>query len=983
MSSSNMPTGASGFMPRRSSYASVVSGAAVGSPHQYSQVMRSGAFAHLAHPEADPGYDFTSYHNLSGHSRRDSRAYDMDFNTNGGTHGRSGSWGRGGQLPSFSSAFGPLVNGYGDHFFTPSYLKGSKYVQRLEDAHRAKVAAHKEGHSTQSSQPGSLSTSASSINLHTKIAPSHRGMTYDLIEKAPPVDDEALAPLPSRWNSQDKYGGLEVLSDGQEVKFTGPKSDRDRDLEACAIRADHPMPPQCGIYYFEVTIISRKREESSIGIGFSSKNVPLSRLPGWEPESWAYHGDDGHSFCCNSSGKHYGPPFNAGDIIGCGINFRSNSAFFTKNGDHLGTAFRDINKEKLYPSVGMKKSGEHIRVNFGQSPFVFDIDGMMSASNHFSYPQNSLGSIGSNPSPTGSNIPGLQALLQAPNPETVAAASLRLLDEQEDPDDEPPPLISPSPPSINNNTAVPNGTWQAERTGSTAIDFFFALGEPVIENPPRSARTILLLQTLERQSRRRILNNTERHMIRIAAGIDEHRASLLASTSPVRAIHWSRIAASERALDDLGDRISGELFPTLAAIGSQMAAGEDPRRNLVSNDGERTTATADSLLAEIARNRAAMDRFRGLENDIRIANLLRRPRDVGIEDVLPPRPGRLGDDRPETSPPPPPLPRRGSLSKPKDVNSMTDFEKQQERKQIRQQIEMTSTVKLAPPLSETDLIQSLVLQFLTHDGYVETARAFAEEVYSEKKALSLDPNAIIDGVDVKEDEDAGHRQRIRKAVLEGDIEKALKYTHAFYPNVLKDNEHVSFRLKCRRFIEMIRQGAEMQNSTHSNGVKKSNGHNGDWYDEVAQGMDLDDHQSQANNWDRMDTEDSPENHMEYQRLLQDTLKYGQDLQAEYKDDPRREIGKALEEAFALMAYTDPLNAKEVAHLLDPSGRAAVAEELNSAILLSLGKSSTAALEKLIQQSTVLLEELGEAGGPGAFVSIDDFVKVKPTNDAYI
>lgn len=26
----------------------------------------------------------------------------------------------------------------------------------------------------------------------------------------------------------------------------------------------------------------------------------------------------------------------------------------------------------------MKKSGEHIRVNFGQTPFVFDIDGMMS-----------------------------------------------------------------------------------------------------------------------------------------------------------------------------------------------------------------------------------------------------------------------------------------------------------------------------------------------------------------------------------------------------------------------------------------------------------------------------------------------------------------------------------------------------------------------------------------------------------------------------
>ncbi len=265
-----MPTGAPGFMPRRSSYASVVSGTAVGSPHnQYSQIMRSGAFSHLTNPEADLGYDST-YHNLSGQSRHDPRAYEMDFTTNGGTHGRSGSWGRGGQLPSFSSAFGLLVDGHGyggvrgihvDHFFIPSYLKSSKYVQRLEDAYRAKVTVHKDGHSAHSSQPGSLSTSASSINLHTKMTPSHRGMTYDLIEKAPPVDDETLAPLPSRWNSQDKYGGLEVLSDGQEVKFTGPKSDRDRDLEACAIRADHPMPPQCGIYYFEVTIISRKREE--------------------------------------------------------------------------------------------------------------------------------------------------------------------------------------------------------------------------------------------------------------------------------------------------------------------------------------------------------------------------------------------------------------------------------------------------------------------------------------------------------------------------------------------------------------------------------------------------------------------------------------------------------------------------------------------------------------------------------------------------
>lgn len=202
--------------------------------------------------------------------RYDSRTYDMDFGANGTSHGRSGSWGRIGHLPSFSSAYGPIMNGNGyggsrgmpgDNFFVPSYLRGSKYVQKLEEGHKAKVLAYKEEPLTHSSQPGSLSTSTSSTHLHAKMAPSHRGMTYDLIEKAPSIEDEILPPLPSKWNSQDKSPGLEVMSEGQEVKITSVKSDRDRDHEACAVRADHPMPPQCGIYYYEVTIISRKREE--------------------------------------------------------------------------------------------------------------------------------------------------------------------------------------------------------------------------------------------------------------------------------------------------------------------------------------------------------------------------------------------------------------------------------------------------------------------------------------------------------------------------------------------------------------------------------------------------------------------------------------------------------------------------------------------------------------------------------------------------
>ncbi|KAI9643906.1 hypothetical protein NHQ30_007257 [Ciborinia camelliae] len=707
---SAMPTGAPGFTPRRSSYASVLSGIGLGNSQQFGQSSRPGAFGnvlnsntHMLNQQHDPIFYDPDYNYAAGRYGYGGFIGFDEENTgsNGGVnHGRPRSWSR--QLPSFSSAFGSLANGHAhgglgghaDYFFVPSYLKRSKYVQKLEEAHKTKVLAHRDG-SAPSSQPNSLSTSASSINLHAKMVPSHRGRPYDLIEKSSLVEDESLLPLPSKWSTNDKFGALEVTSDALEVKLTGPKSAmNDRDFESCAIRSDHPMPPQCGIYYFEVTILSRKREDS-IGIGFSSKQVPLSRLPGWEPDSWAYHGDDGHAYGGANSGKSYGPAFTTDDIIGCGINFSTGSAFFTKNGHHLGTAFRDINgKRDLFPSVGMKKPGEHIRVNFGQSPFVFDIDGM-----------------------------------------------------------------------------------------------------------------ILVSETI----------------------------------SP---------------------------FPCL------------------------------------------------------------------------------------------------TLSTPKEGH----------------------TIKLAPPLCETELIQSLVLQFLTHDGYVETARAFADEVHSEKKALNMDPDVVIPGFDIKEDEDAGHRQRIRTAILAGDVEQALKHTNAYYPQVLKDNEHVYFRLRCRKFIEMVRQMAELHNKSNlTNGSKKNTAPNGDWFDDViSHDMELDDHQSPANNWDRMETDGGVDSETEYQNLLSETLSYGQILQAEFKDDPRREVSKALEDAFSLIAYKDPFNEKTVSHLLDPSGRVTVAEELNSAILLwfltkktvSLGKSSSAALEQLYQQTTVLLEDLREGGGPGAFVNIDDYSRPK-------
>lgn len=71
----------------------------------------------------------------------------------------------------------------------------------------------------------------------------------------------------------------------------------------------------------------------------------------------------------------------------------------------------------------------------------------------------------------------------------------------------------------------------------------------------------------------------------------------------------------------------------------------------------------------------------------------------------------------------------------------------------------TNTFRLGPGMNETDLIQALVLQFLKHDGYVETARAFAEDMRKQKEALNLDPDVKVAGVNILDDEDANNRQR--------------------------------------------------------------------------------------------------------------------------------------------------------------------------------------------------------------------------------
>ncbi|KAK7468487.1 hypothetical protein VKT23_002993 [Stygiomarasmius scandens] len=183
--------------------------------------------------------------------------------------------------------------------------------------------------------------------------------------------------LPTRWDSETCHQHLSLSDNGRELTFQSASSTT-TDSNAAAARTVQPIPPACGIYYYEVKVQS-KGQKAYISIGFAGPNVRTSRLPGWEPDSWGYHGDDGCSFATEKKGTAYGPTFGLDDVIGCGIDFTTHRAFYTKNGVFLGLVFENVGKGiDLYPSVGLQHTGESIKVNFGHEPFKFDIEDYVS-----------------------------------------------------------------------------------------------------------------------------------------------------------------------------------------------------------------------------------------------------------------------------------------------------------------------------------------------------------------------------------------------------------------------------------------------------------------------------------------------------------------------------------------------------------------------------------------------------------------------------
>jgi Ran-binding protein 9/10 len=178
----------------------------------------------------------------------------------------------------------------------------------------------------------------------------------------------------------------------------------------------------------------------------------------------------------------------------------------------------------------------------------------------------------------------------------------------------------------------------------------------------------------------------------------------------------------------------------------------------------------------------------------------------------------------------------------------------------------------------------------------------------------------------------------------------MDLTDEHYPDVLRKNELITFRLRCRKFVEMARtRMGENMEPRRSRRLDKGKGRMDmsdsrmDLDDDPNAGdMDTEEDQPEDDEGDMDDEEEDEEDEDEEdgeeqasggQGVLSDMdlIVYGRELSEQFGNNPREEIRDELQAIVGLMAYQDPKDGP-LKELLEERGRVPIAEQLNGAIL---------------------------------------------------
>lgn len=309
-------------------------------------------------------------------------------------------------------------------------------------------------------------------------------------------------------------------------------------------------------------------------------------------------------------------------------------------------------------------------------------------------------------------------------------------------------------------------------------------------------------------------------------------------------------------------------------------------------------------------------------------------------------------------------------------------------------------------------LNDLVLSYLSHHGYAHTTRAFesqchargglsarAPSVTSAPEHMTVTPTSTDDYVMDMDIGDASPsrpavlapipaddielRSHIIQSVVSGDVDTALTATRKHFPLALQaDAGLMLFKLRCRKFVELVLEAADLKKKMTAEEDEMNVGScgpvsrsvSGSALESVSEdtvgsdggvmvdgvGMDIDDGEAEVDTSDvrahtemNMPTRSAPiaigpsrkpsvvslsstsswagATAARYGSALERAVAYGQDLESDYKN--RAEVRAIFKRTSVIMAYDDPLEAGgDAAEVAGQAARVALATELNQAIL---------------------------------------------------
>ena len=145
-----------------------------------------------------------------------------------------------------------------------------------------------------------------------------------LVLKTNPVNDDTC---PSELNpaTVKEISNLRLHKSKMSCSYAGHGNHVN---DVGCVQSDRPFGFGRALGYYEVTVTNGTIGKCKVALGLATSSFAMNRHPGWEPNSYGYHGESGHRFANASSssgssgGETYGPTFGMGDVVGCGILFR-------------------------------------------------------------------------------------------------------------------------------------------------------------------------------------------------------------------------------------------------------------------------------------------------------------------------------------------------------------------------------------------------------------------------------------------------------------------------------------------------------------------------------------------------------------------------------------------------------------------------------------------------------------------------------------